>query len=284
MKDEKKCSNKNHLDINAIDYCIECNLYLCKKCLNYHLELFESHHIINSDRNKNEIFTGLCLESNHRIELNFYCKTHNQLCCGACLSKIKNEGTGHHFDCNVCPIGEIKNEKKNILDKNIELLEELLGTIENSINELKKINETINEKKEELKLNISKIFTKIRNTINDREDEILLEVDKIFDETYFREEFIKNSEKLPSEIKISLEKGNNIKKEWDNNEIKLNSKINDCISIENTIKNIYKLRNVIGKSKKVKIQFLPDDEGINKFLEEIIKFGELDIIFLEKIL
>lgn len=63
MKDEKKCSNKNHLDINAINYCIECNLYLCKKCLNYHLELFESHHIINSDRNKNEIFTGLCLES-----------------------------------------------------------------------------------------------------------------------------------------------------------------------------------------------------------------------------
>ena len=217
------------------------------------------------------------MESNHRIELNFYCKTHNQLCCGACLSKIKNEGTGQHFDCNVCPIEEIKNEKKNILDKNIELLEELLGTIENSINELKKINETINEKKEELKLNISKIFTKIRNTINDREDEILLEVDKIFDETYFREEFIKNSEKLPSEIKISLEKGNNIKKEWDNNEIKLNSKINDCISIENTIKNIYKLKNVIGKSKKVKIQFLPDDEGINKFLEEIIKFGELDI-------
>ena len=217
------------------------------------------------------------MESNHRIELNFYCKTHNQLCCGACLSKIKNEGTGQHFDCNVCPIGEIKNEKKNILDKNIELLEELLGTIENSINELKKINETINEKKEELKLNISKIFTKIRNTINDREDEILLEVDKIFDETYFREEFIKNSEKLPSEIKLSLEKGNNIKKEWDNNEIKLNSKINDCISIENTIKNIYKLKNVIGKSKKVKIQFLPDDEGINKFLEEIIKFGGLDI-------
>ena len=27
----------------------------------------------------------------------------------------------------------------------------------------------------------------------------------------------------------------------------------------------------------MKIQFLPDDEGINKFLEEIIKFGGLDI-------
>ena len=58
-------------------------------------------------------------------------------------------------------------------------MEDLSKNIQNSINELQKIFDDISIKKEELKLNIAKIFTKIRTTINDREDEILLQVEKI---------------------------------------------------------------------------------------------------------
>ena len=36
-----------------------------------------------------------------------------------------------------------------------------------------------------MKINIQKIFTKIRNEINNKEDELLLEVDKQFNEIYF---------------------------------------------------------------------------------------------------
>ena len=61
-------------------------------------------------------------------------------------------------------------------------------------------------KKEELKLNISKTFTKIRTSINDREDEILSRVEKIYNESFFKEDKIKISEKLPVQIKLSLEK------------------------------------------------------------------------------
>ena len=70
-------------------------------------------------------------------------------------------------------------KKKNNLDNNIKLLEDFSKNIQNSINELQKIFDDISIKKEELKLNIAKIFTKIRTTINDREDEILLQVEKI---------------------------------------------------------------------------------------------------------
>ena len=56
------------------------------------------------------------------------------------------------------------------------------------------------EKKETLKLNIQKIFTNIRNSLNNREDELLLEVDKKFEDKYFKEELIKDSEKLPNRI------------------------------------------------------------------------------------
>ena len=45
--------------------------------------------IINLDKNINEIFTNICKPENHYIKLEFFCKAHSQLYCGACLSKIK---------------------------------------------------------------------------------------------------------------------------------------------------------------------------------------------------
>ena len=107
---------------------------------------------------------------------------------------------------------------------------------------LKKIFQNIEKDKEDLKLEIQNIFTKIRTTLNDREDELLLEVDNLFSTKYFNEDIIKKGEKLPKQIKISLEKGKLIDKEWDNNN--LYSYINDCINIENSIKNI----NIINES------------------------------------
>ena len=112
MEFPKKCSLKKHGDINAISYCQECKIFLCNKCSSYHSELFENHHNYNLDKNFNEIFTGICKESKHKEDLDFYCKTHNVLCCAACISKIKMKGNGQHTDCNVCIIEDIKEEKK----------------------------------------------------------------------------------------------------------------------------------------------------------------------------
>ena len=100
MENQKKCSSKKHNDINAISYCVECDIYMCNKCMNYHSEILENHHKYNLDKNIEEIFTGICKEKNHRKELDFFCKTHNKLCCAACISKIKEKGNGQHTDCN----------------------------------------------------------------------------------------------------------------------------------------------------------------------------------------
>ena len=67
-----------------------------------------------------------------------------------------------------------------------------------------------------MKLNIQKIFTKIRNEINNREAKLLLEVENLYNNLFFKEELIKESEKLPNNIKISLEKGKIIDSEWNN--------------------------------------------------------------------
>ena len=158
------------------------------------------------------------------------------------------------------------------------MLEDLSNKVENSFNELKKLIENINEDKEKLKLKICKIFTQIRNIINQREDELLLEVDNKYNNLYFNEDFINKNKNFPNKIKKSLEKGKLISKEWNSNKIKLNSIINDCLEIENDIKNINNMDESIKKIKLKddKIQFLPSDEKeLNEFLNNIKNFGQI---------
>ena len=138
---------------------------------------------------------------------------------------------------------------------------------------LKKIFEDIEKDKENLKLEIQTIFSKIRNNINDREDALLLEVDNLYNTNYFNEDIIKKSEKLPKQIKLSLEKGKLIDKEWDN--INLNSYINDCINIENNIKNLNIINENIKKcntQNKTKFKF---NSKLIQFTETIKSFGKI---------
>ena len=280
MNGDKKCSLKKHSEIDAISFCIECNIYMCNKCLNYHNEFLENHHKHNIDKNIQELFTGICKEENHKKELYYYCKTHNVLCCVACISKIKGKGNGQHSDCEICFIEDIKNEKKNILNENIKNLEEFSKTIDNSIKELKQILEKMNKDKEELKMEIIQKFTKMRNTINEREDKLLLEIDNKFNDLFFKggDDIIKKSEKFPDKIKNALIRGNQLNNDWDNNDDILNSKINDCIQIENSIKFIKEIDDNIKKynSKNTKIKFITSKENdFNDIITKIMDFGQI---------
>jgi len=42
-----KCSSKNHKDIDAINYCQNCKIYMCNKCTINHSGLFEDHTLFN---------------------------------------------------------------------------------------------------------------------------------------------------------------------------------------------------------------------------------------------
>ena len=273
-KNNKKCSLKDHEDSDAINYCQKCKIFMCNKCDKVHEQLFKESH-------KNSLikgYTGICEEKNHLMKLDYFCKTHNQLCCSSCLCKINTNGNGKHKDCDSCSIKKIKNEKKKKLLENLKFLENLSGAIEQSINELKQLFQKINENKENLKINIQNIFTKIRNSINNREDELLLEVDKKFDELFFKEELIKASEKLPEKIKISLEKGNINENDWKDKN-KLIFLINDCINIENNIKEINFINETIKKcnsKSNLKINFNPKENEIEEFLKAIKNFGILN--------
>ena len=271
-----KCSFKEHLNSNANIYCSYCKIFMCNKCEKHHSELFTNHELFTLNKDIKEIFTGFCKEENHFDKLEYFCKTHNQLCCAACIVKIKTKGKGQHTDCNVCTIEDIKLDKKNSLQKNINYLKNLFSSLEESIKELKKSLEKLDKNKEELKIQIQKIFTNIRNEINNREDELLNEVDKEFNKKCFNETSIKEYEKLPNDVKIQLEKGNKIVDNW-NDETKLSLLIYECLNIENNIKNIENLNSNIMNyaSLNKEIVFEPDTEEIKKLLNSIKNFGEI---------
>ena len=278
--EEKKifCSFKDHGEIIAKNYCDECKLYMCNKCDNFHSKFHQKHKSYDLNNiNISEIFTGFCKEKGHLSKLNFFCKTHNQLCCSECIVNIKSENLGKHKDCELYFIEDIKDELKNKLKDNIKYLEEISNNIQESVNNLKIVFEKINENKEEIKNNIQKLFTKLRNELNKREEELLDKIDKNYDESFCEDKLIKEIEKLPNDIKTSLEKGKILLKEENINE--LNEMVNDCLNVENNIKKIDLTHKNIEKCKnfsRINIKFFPEkDEEINIFIKDIQSFGNI---------
>ena len=273
----KYCSLPGHSRNEAILFCLDCKLFMCNKCEKQYSEICKKHTKYKFDNNnQKDTFIGYCLEKNHLGELKYYCKQHNKLCCGFCISKIQDKENGQHSNCDVCSIEDIEKEKHGKLKENIQKLDNMSNNLKDKINELKNIFEKINENKENLKLKIQKIFTKIRNEIKNREDELLNEIDKLYDENYFKEDIIKSGEKLPDKIKKSLDQSKIIDNNWNNN--KLNLSIYSCINIEKYINDINIIENEVKKynlKNNSNIKFSPEENEINSFINKIKNFGRI---------
>ena len=189
MNNQKKtCSFQGHENIPSNIYCISCNVYMCQKCESFHSKLLPGHKIYNIDKtNLDDINQEICNQEKHNLEFQYFCKNHNILCCAKCITKIKNKENGLHKDCDIYTIEEIKEEKINKLNKNINNLELLSKNLEDSVKKLKNIYEKLNKNKEDVKIHIQKIFTKIRNELNIREDSLLKDVDEIYEKNFFGE-------------------------------------------------------------------------------------------------
>ena len=146
---------------------------------------------------------------------------------------------------------------------------------------MKSIYEKINESKDEIKKEIQLVFCKIRTELNNREDKLYLEIDQKFDDLFFKEEFIKESEKLPKLVKNLLDKGKIEEKEWED-KTKLSKLINECINIEDAIKDIntiYDKIKTFNDKKEIKFEFNPKEKGL---LKEVKKFGNVKILYDKK--
>ena len=200
------------------------------------------------------------------------------ICCAKCIAKIKNEKNGKHTDCNICNIEEIIDEKKGKFNENIKTLKELSETVKLSIENLKNIFDCIVKNKEKIKLEIQNSFDVINDVLNNRENQLMLEVDNIYDDIFIKEDIFKEIEKLPENIKLALE--SNYVANENNNEENIISLVNNCINIENYIKDINIMNEKIKTLKNVDnlaIDYIYNNEML---LEQINKFGcfQRDII------
>ena len=237
----------------------------------FSFRFFDNHNIYKINEINQDIPIEYCQEKNHFNKLEYYCKNHNKLCCSSCISKIKGKGNGEHSNCEISFIEDIQNEKINKLNENIISLEKLSASVEQSFNKLKAIFVKISEDKDNLKLKVQNIFTKIRNEINNREDKILLDIHKYFDDLYVSKEFMKEAEKLPKEIKSSINKGKKINQQLNDGEKKIISLIYDCLNIENKIKDINLINDKI-------TSYNLNTTTINSDLEENLLNNLLDIL------
>ena len=213
-------------------------------------------------------------------EITSFCKTHNILC-----SIDSTKESGNHYNCEVCDISEIKDSKLNDLKKNLNIIEDFVNSLGNSMDDLKKMIEENISDKEKLMKEIQEFFTKIRNELNYREDLLLLEIDKLYD-IYTDKKIMRKIEKLPKNSKKNLEKGKSIN--IDKNS--LNSIINDCLDIENNIKEIEefnKLSKKFEQSKNIQIKFYKNleflQQGIKNLRIESLKsnkrYHEITLLF-----
>ena len=274
----KKCSFEEHKNIDAVDYCSECDIYICEKCKDYHRFLIENHHnkkLVNKENN--EINNELCYENNHENKLEYFCKTHNKMCCIACVTKIKGSGKGQHSNCDICFIKDIKEEKKYILKQNLLYLDNK-SLIDSLINKTKEAYKEISDKKEKLKCKIQKLFTKIRNEINNREDHLLNKVDQVFTKLFFNKNLNKYIDNIMAQINLSQNKGKNLLNEFDNNnDNNLINLINDCVKIEKNINEIKSIEEYYQKylqNKRKIVDMQLKEEEIN-FLMNIKNLGNI---------
>ena len=280
--DIKKCSLEEHKEIDAISFCQECKVYMCNKCKNTHSGFLKTHHTFDLNQKTTSQFIGICKRNNHFLNLEYFCKTHNILCCVACISKLEGKGNGKHKNCDICFIEDIKNDKQKSFNDNFEKLKEKLKLIEEIIrnNAVK-----MEKNKEQAKKEIQAIFTKIRNEINKKEDELLLLVDKKFSELFLDKEKIKKNEIKINYIKKNIKDSKINDNDW-NEKDKLSLLINNYLNIEKdiiSIDNLKKNREEKNKNfnnKKLKINDIKLYKILNSFTESAIVNNDYKILML----
>lgn len=277
---ENKCSNQEHKDLPAEFYCPQCKIYMCKTCASFHNNMFSSHNPtpIEPSRPEESLeFSGLCpLPKHHYAPFDYYCLSHQELCCSACISKINTIGHGNHKDCEVILLREIENKKKNELPNNINELKNLQKKIEELIDEINKLKIEVNNNKEEVKKEVQRIFEEIRAAVNQRENEILDEIDKKFEKALeiTKDKEIVNNEKLPSKITFYIEKGTSTQNDWPKNN--LNENIQVCVNIENLIRELKsKYKNIKSNHNiNISLKFVSEEKA-QELISKIMNFGNL---------
>ena len=257
------CFKEDHKKkrILAKEFCPECKKFYCEDCLVFHQSLFSGHK--TRELTNKIIFKGICNENQHSEKYEYFCKTHNKLCCSKCIIKINDNNTqGEHSKCDYCGLKEIQPKKeKEFKEKRSEIKNNLEKLEKESLENFYKYRDNKEDEKEKLKDKIVKTFQNYEKALTERKNKLLSDVEKI-SKSFQLEEYEKKIEILTNKIgniNELIDMSDEIKEE---NEI--TSEMEFYCKVENDLNNINVFKDEINKypSNQKKVDFTLN---LNKF-------------------
>ena len=103
----------------------------------------------------------------------------------------------------------------------------------------------------------------------------MLEIDKKFNELFFKEDLVKESEKIHKKVKFSLVNGKNLNSKW-NDDKNLSYLIHECINIEDSMNKINLINEEIKKNMIInkEINFITKEYEIIDYIQ---MFGNINV-------
>ena len=214
---ELKCDDCKK-DGPVIALCIDCELYLCKVCHEYHSNKNSEHNIVSlgdvssGAKSPAPIQKVLYCPNHQKNELDYFCKTCDKIVCLYCTVK---DHVGHTHDI----VEKTASEHRNVLRK-------IITPVEEMIENLSKAEANIVSTQEKMKKQASKIGQ---------------EIDKCY---------VEQLQKLNEHHKQLKEQLNDTLSE---KEKALKEQLNDVTSLQDKLKNVMELREGLEKTPDHKI-------------------------------
>ena len=162
---ELKCDDCKK-DGPVVALCIDCELYLCKVCHEYHSNKNSEHNIVSlGDVSSGAIQKVLYCPNHQKNELDYYCKTCDKIVCLYCTVK---DHVGHTHDI----VEKIASEHRNVLRKIITPVDEMIENLSKAEANIVSTQEKIKEQANEIDQEIDKCYYEQLQELNKRHKQL----------------------------------------------------------------------------------------------------------------
>ena len=168
---ELKCDKCGNDYDPVVALCVDCELYLCKVCHEYHKSENNTHDIVSLRLLTRDEAAGqptrkvLYCPNHQKNELDYYCKTCDKIVCLYCTVK---DHVGHTHDI----VEKTASEHRNVLRKIIAPVDEMIENLSKAEANIVSTQEKITEKATEIDQEIDKCYYEQLKELNKRHQQL----------------------------------------------------------------------------------------------------------------
>eukprot|EP00731_Ephydatia_muelleri_P009062 Em0004g1400a len=191
----------------AVVFCCTCAHFLCKLCHDNHKrnKILQHHQIVGLDKESLKLLPSimksitkrLCSQPDHeKEELQLYCETCQLLVCRDCTLVFHKD---HRID-EMCNIAKVH---KDAMREALVCAQEVTSKLPMAFDANDKMVEQVGTSRENAMLIITQAFEQLHQTIEERKK-------ALFSETHTNHEIVALGNQLPTELKLTLKKVENV--------------------------------------------------------------------------